>query len=258
LLRAYVGLTQRLGLQFAEWAIYPFDEPHCDHDRQLINHVAGLIDQVEPRIQLWADPMRSQEKGLSTLDFWQSMASSIDIWWPADGYIPSGSDTLAYLRGLGKPFGFYNCAAYNTKNRVAVQPDRYYRSFGFKVVERGAAGMGFWTWCAWLGDSWDDEDDATRDGDGAVVYEGHEGPVTSLGWEAWSEGLDDYKYVAALRKAIAAREAAGGKDDARCLAARQLLDEAVAVAVKDIRQADTQRLRLRTAILELGKQGGVP
>jgi hypothetical protein len=35
--------------------------------------------------------------------------------------------------------------------------------------------------------------------------------------------------------------------------ARHLLDEAVSISVKDIRQADAQRLRLRAAILELGK-----
>ena len=111
--------------------------------------------------------------------------------------------------------------------------------------------MGFWTWSAWLGDSWNDEDITIRKGDGGVIYEGPEGPITSISWEAWSEGLDDYKYLTALKEAIARREAAAGKDDERCAEARELLAEAIGIAVSKPREADRQRARIREAVLGL-------
>ena len=251
LLRAYVEFFERMGLDFKEWAIYPYDEPHTDHARKVVKHVAKLIDEVEPRIQLWSDPARPRKDGEDVVDYWQSMEDCIDIWWPGDGYIRKGSEALEYLRGLDEPFGFYRCGAYSTKDRSKVHPGRYYRAFGWQVMDREADGMGFWTWCAWIGDSWNDEDSHNRPGDGGVIYEGPEGPITSISWEAWSEGIDDYKYLAALKAAIEKREAAAGKDDARCAEAGKLLADAIARVVKSPREADPQRARVRQAILDL-------
>lgn len=252
LLRAYVQFFQRMGMEFGEWAIYPYDEPHTEHARKVVNHVGELIAETEPRVQLWCDPARPKAPITeSIVEFWKSMDSSIDIWCPAGGYIPKGSAALEYLRGLGEPFGFYRCQAYLTKNRAKVQPDSYYRKFGWEVADKGADGMGFWTWCAWLGDSWNDEDISIRPGDGAVIYEGPDGPITSIRWEAWSEGLDDYKYIAALQERIARRQKTAGKNDPRCAKARKMLDEAIAKVVSDPRAADRERARIRETILEL-------
>jgi hypothetical protein len=255
-LRAYGEFMRGQGLTNKQWAVYPFDEPHCAHDRDLINHVAALIARTDPQIQIWADPVRpadvgGADKDQNAVDFWKSMEKSVAIWWPADGYLPVGSASLKYLQTSGKPFGFYRCAAYSTKNREAVRPDRYYRAFGWQVEERGASGMGFWTWLAWLGDSWNDEDAQTRDGDGAVVYEGPAGPITTNDWEAWGEGVDDYKHLEALDAAVAQRAQRVGQNDALCGEARRLRAEAVATVCKDIRQADAQRARVREMILKL-------
>ncbi|MEN6544406.1 MAG: hypothetical protein ABFE07_00015, partial [Armatimonadia bacterium] len=215
-LEAYADFMRAQGLTYKEWAIYPFDEPHNANNANLINHVAGLIGRTDPQIQIWADPMRPEDKNLSTVDFWKSMEKSVAIWWPGDGYLPVGSEPLKYLQASGKPFGFYRCAAYSTKSRPAVRPDGYYRAFGWQVARLGASGMGFWTWLAWLGDSWNDEDAQSRDGDGAVVYEGPAGPITTNDWECWGAGVDDYKYLEAMDAAIVARAKRLGKADALC------------------------------------------
>ncbi len=248
ILRAYLDFTRKQGLAYSQWALYPFDEPHDRKNAALINHVAELAQRVDPHIQIWADPMRSAETDLDTLSFWKSLEKSVDIWWPADSYLAPGTDTLKYLQGLGKPFGIYRCGAYNTKNRPGIRPDTYYRLFGWQVVQRQASGMGFWTWCAWLGDSWDDEDMKRRDGDGAVIYEGPTGPITTLDWEAWGEGLDDYKYVEALEDRLKAHAPADAQLRAQ---AETVLREAVASSIKDIAQADAQRARIREMILKL-------
>jgi len=253
IIRAYVAFAGRMGLGFKHWAVYPYDEPHTEHARKVVNHVRALIDQVEPRVRIWCDPARPRIPGISTVEYWKSMEKSIDIWWPGEGYLRKGTPGLEYLRRLGKPFGFYRCGAYSTKDRWKVRPESYYRKFGWEVVDKQAHGMGFWTWCAWLGDSWDDGDITVRPGDGGVVYEGRQGPVTSISWEAWSEGLDDYKYLAALRDAIARRRTTAGNADPACAEAQKALDEAVGIVVKSPREADRQRARIRRVILKLGK-----
>lgn len=251
ILKAYANFMSKQGLTYKQWAIYPFDEPHSAQNRDLINHVAELVATTDKQIQIWEDPMRPEERGVSAVDFWKSMEKAVAIWWPGEGYIPVGSDSLKYLQDSGKPFGFYRCGAYSTKDRGGIRPDSYYRAFGWQVERLGASGMGFWTWLAWLGDSWNDEDCVSRDGDGAVVYEGPEGPITTNDWEAWGEGIDDYKYLEALSDAIAAREKRAGKADALCEEARKLRAEAVETVCKDIRQADAQRARVREMILRL-------
>ena len=251
IIRGYIAFARRAGLGFEQWAVYPYDEPHTEHARKVVTHTRKLIDAVEPRVQIWCDPTSCKIEGLSTADYWRSMADSIDIWWPAASNIAKGTERHALLRGLGKPFGFYRCGAYTTKNRRSVRPDRYYRTFGWEVVDKDAHGIGFWTWNAWLGDSWDDGDISIRPADGGVVYEGRNGPVTGINWEAWSEGLDDYKHLAVLRHAIAERRKAKGKDDPLCAQAQKTLDEAVEAALKNPRDADRQRARIRDAILTL-------
>lgn len=259
LLKAYVEFMRSQGLTYSDWAIYPFDEPHNAANRDLINRVAALVARTDPQIRIWEDPMRPADAGgggkqLSTVDFWKSMEQSVAIWWPAESYVPLGSEALKYLQDCGKPFGFYRCAAYSTKNRAAVRPDRYYRAFGWQVERLGASGMGFWTWLAWLGDSWNDEDAQSRDGDGAVVYEGPEGPITTNDWEAWGEGLDDYKYLEALDAAVAARTQRLGRGDALCEEARRVRAEAVETACRDLSRVDEQRARVREMILKLARQ----
>ena len=60
----------------------------------------------------------------------------------------------------------------------------------------GASGIGFWSYSDTQGSSaWDDFDGVRPDW--AVVYEGDGKPITSRRWEAFREGVEDYKLLKA-------------------------------------------------------------
>ena len=247
ILSGYLNFTRRLGLSYSEWAVYPYDEPHTEHALKVVTHVADLIDQVDPRIQLWSDPTRPRRPA-DMVEFWRRMAQAIDIWCPHDGLVAPGSPGHTFARGLGEPVWFYRCGGYLHKRRPDRMPERYFRLFPWQALHRRLDGCGFWTYMGWLGDSWDDCDVATRAGDGGVVYEGKTGPVTSLNWEAWSHGIDDYKYLLALQQQI---DRVRPTAQAKAAKAQELYDDAISKAIAGPAQLDAQRVRVREAILQL-------
>ncbi len=92
-----------------------------------------------------------------------------------------------------------------------AQPDMHRRNRGLGLWKTGVDGTMTWTYSTFVdrGAGAPDRRPKPNDPDGmnvgglAFVVRGPEGPVDTLGWEAYREGYDDARYLATLQDAIA-------------------------------------------------------
>jgi hypothetical protein len=68
---------------------------------------------------------------------------------------------------------------------------------GLYLCKSGLTGAMPWAYMAYNGDPYNDDDEGAKDM--CVAYPSQEGPVPTLSWEAFREGVDDCRYWAAVR-----------------------------------------------------------
>lgn len=162
----------------------------------------GIDEKYENRIVKFMDAMKSFHTSQSrfrvrTTTAFGSMVPTMkfghyyDVWIGCMARYEGQtlSNLIDAARRQGKQLWTYDCAL----APVDAETDRYY--FGILAWVSGIKGCAHW---------------ATYDGGPALsyIYPGKDGPIPSIGWEAIREGIDDYRYLATLRrladKAVAA------------------------------------------------------
>jgi hypothetical protein len=138
--------------------------------------------------------------GGGELPMFQAMAPCIDIWCPALPMLMEKTPLMDLVRHTGKMLWSYDCGygfsrptGANLKNINLVAQYRTAALFAFRYQ---ATGIGFWCYNSG-GDPW-----GRVDMEYMLVYPGDKRPVTSRRWEAVREGIEDYRILAALRKAL--------------------------------------------------------
>ncbi len=104
---------------------------------------------------------------------------------------------------------------------------------GLYLCKSGLTGVMPWAYMAYNGDPYQDDDEGAKDM--CVAYPSQEGPIPTLAWEAFREGVDDCRYYAAVRDRPEAQ---------------RVLDELSFSASQNetaLRPEDLQRLRMRLA-----------
>jgi hypothetical protein len=122
----------------------------------------------------------------------------------------------------------------------------------WKAYHRGYEGVGFWS----FNDSgttsvWDDYDWVTDDY--SVVYEGTNKPVTSVRWEAWRQGIQDYRLLDWVKEL-----ATTCPDKKLAASTNSLLQKAVTAVLTDVRPnvADQWVDQLRAITIKLLQVSG--
>lgn len=245
-LTRWVAHLRARGIDYADFAMYPFDEDIGDEFFELARFIK---DEVDPKIRLFANG-RGDRNGREMT----RIAPFIDIWCFRD-LLPGTklSDAEVALRRGGAEVWSYDCAR-QPRGRSAYD---YYRLQMWRAFHRGDAGAGFWTYVdPREAESWDDF--TSLHGRYGVIY-GREGapPDVDLGgepiipsrrWEAWREGVEDYEYLAQLRSAITAARHTGRTADAD--AAQRVLD----AAVRDVLAERTEPSRVQDARRRITEQ----
>jgi hypothetical protein len=189
------------GVAKDEWALYILDE--LQHSQ--INHfleIATLIKKADPEIQIYANPICTSMSPTNSHDL-EMVRSLVDIWQP----------TLTFAEGAGKPFfQSLNKSWWTYSNppkpaAKAASPLGHYRFMSWRAWLVGANGTGFWSYSDTWGSSARDDFDGPRP-DWAVVYEDRQGPFSSRRWEAFREGIEDFKLFITADKKLSDRPTA--------------------------------------------------
>jgi hypothetical protein len=127
----------------------------------------------------------------------------------------------------------------------------YYRVYGWEAAREGCTGMGLWTYCV------DDRKDAWTDGENQYClvfrHPTKRELVHSRRYEAFREGIDDYRYIWKLRE-VAASQGDAAKAEAEKLLASAFAD--IMAEVTDSTRCEKWRLQVAQEILRL--QGARP
>lgn len=110
--------------------------------------------------------------------------------------------------------------SYNDPQIGVEDPYIYRKNYGIMLAAYGIDGAMDYAYQHSFGNIWDDFDDFTYK-DHVFAYPTADGVVNTLPFIGYREGMDDMRYVATLRKAIAQAKAKG---DAKAAAAQSMLD----------------------------------
>lgn len=216
----------RRGLAPTAYAFYPVDEASDAVAVHTIVETSALIKSVDPSLQVFAtlrDPAQINNTLIHAVDIF-------DLTGPA-----LSEPTIARLRSAGKTVLSYAAEG----GGKAADPGDFYRRLGWQAAAFDLAGFGFWSYSdiGMSGTAWDDTDGVRRDP--AVVYDTTKGLISSRRWEAWREGVWDYRLIkTAMRAATSAVDRAA----IRNLAARGAMPGIKEDEVEAIRKTLAERV----------------
>ena len=127
---------------------------------------------------------------------------------------------------------------YRNSLQSVFAPDYVRWAAGWQAERVGFGGVTCWTYVQAMGDPLTDLDSR----DWGVVLEGEHGPIPTIAFEAWREGVDDMRYLATLHHACAGTSDAGVKTRAR-----QLIKSVIAKqpwSSKDVKFTDKDQIQL--------------
>lgn len=165
-----------------------YDEPNAGSCEKWLKY-AKLAKKIAPKMKIWINP--GWQRG-QTEEAFRKWEKYVDIWWPFAGNftIPG---LLKVMKQSGKPIGFYIERGWHGPNPAASWS--YFRKMPMLVAKYDITGCGFWASTAYYGDPWNDFDTHPNYAEAAVYYPGNEGPIDTINFEAWREGLDELLMV---------------------------------------------------------------
>ncbi len=175
------------GYSTADWELYPIDEPTGSLLEALLP-ISSIIKKTLPDVVIYADPISTTADPSSEAQL-KALNDTIDAWQP-DLPLLEGKGQ-AFFSSLKKDWGFYQNPPLPPKR---ANPIEYYRSLGWWAWKTGATGIGFWSFSDTTNSSmWNDFDG--RRPDFSVVYDRSGVLINSRRWEAFADGIEDYKIM---------------------------------------------------------------
>ncbi|NLC58994.1 MAG: DUF4091 domain-containing protein [Armatimonadetes bacterium] len=224
------------GMSTRDFAWYAMDEPCTVENAQNVVRFGKLLQAADPEQQVFVTVYNAVE-----IEALRQMLPYVNLWVPAMGL----SDEQRALVCSGQARRF----SYSVLGRSSSAYWSY-RLEGLRALHYGYEGIGFWNYNDCGGSPgasvWDDNDGKVSDY--SVIYEGSDGPVPGVRWEAWRRGLQDYRLVRWLRELAAACPTAALRTEAE-----QLADAAIRDSLNNSDQATADRYtdRVRDQILRL-------
>jgi hypothetical protein len=213
-LREWVSHLKTQGLDYDDWALYPYDEPSTPFTDTTINlvEVAKVVREADPNILIYTDPTSG-----TTMETVEMFTGLIDIWCPSAELLDRlGDELVPVAKQVGKEVWFYDAAGRaKTLSSLTLYRWRFWYAWNM-----GFTGAGWWTYAHHGPSRWDGPNETSDFF--ATVYEGSKGPVASKRWEAAREGVEDYEYLFLLRDSIELARARG-MTEAELEAANHLL-----------------------------------
>ena len=142
----------------------------------------------------------------------------------------------------GKPLWTYRCLAMSGLDRNLYD---YYRAYAWQNVAHGITGTGIWTYCAQGTSPWSTNKRAASYN---LVFKDPERDqiLHSRRYEFYREGLDDWRYILALRD-VAAQRGEAAEKRAEALISEAIAD--IAADLQDTGRCERWRERIAQSIL---------
>lgn len=185
----YVGKVREhfasRGMGVRDFAWYVEDEP----DLEEAHNVAAfgkLMQATDPEQQIYITVYQAQK-----LEWLKIMAPYVNVW-----------TVKLNVSKEQRDFIFSQNARFFTYSVLSRSGNPYksYRMEAFKALHYGTEAIGFWSYDdaggARESSTWIDTEKSIY----AAIYEGDRGPVPSVRWEAWRQGIQDFRYVEWLSK----------------------------------------------------------
>jgi hypothetical protein len=214
-IRDILASAVALGLERDEWAVQLSDEPNAKHVA-IIKRYVQLAREVDPAVRIWLDPGWSgnapgslaKSHGLRT--FFEPLRDDIAVWCPFVGHLWRDDEPIyEFLRSTGAELWFYKNASIWSKEPRACFG--WYRKVSWIAWKYQTRGAGLWNLAYYLGDPWDDFDKSYPDG--AFTYAGENGGlIASRVYEAYRQGVQEYKRLWWLDRLLEAVSEQGGAD----------------------------------------------
>ncbi|MEN6548950.1 MAG: DUF4091 domain-containing protein [Armatimonadia bacterium] len=189
---------------------YPVDEIGNDDARgEKAHHLCELVAKVPGATSyITVNNYKSGEKWGSTFDIWC-------------GNVDYQTDQEQTLLASGKRYMRYGSSYVNDCRRAR-------NNCGLGFYKRPAEAMYFWHYQCYNADPFNDLDGDARDW--CAAYPGPDGtPIPTMDWESHREGIDDMRYVATLKQAIAKAEKGTAAQKQAAAKARAELEAVLAV-----------------------------
>ena len=250
--RRYRDHLASKGLGPDRWAFYIMDEPAVGEERQEVIEFAKQVKATDPQVRNY---VTLPVKGIVDDDQNIELSRYVDL----VQYI--GHARPHIMAAMRENTG--GLWQYTIGLRQSNPFHVYRRTICWDVLRRGDIGTGFWVWDAssQSADLW--KDGTTADPKGeifAALYNSHDNAIVpSLRAEAFREGIEDWKYVLMLDKAIERAQQKGVDPSvidsaktyrARCLS--ELTDEDSAYVFRDV--ARSHLLALHIALGDVDRQ----
>ncbi len=203
-----IKMIEKLKVPRGQWAFNPFDEP-TDKTAKIILEYGKLIKEHFPDAPLWYDPawikpgfnphLKKQKMNETTVDGCLKVINPVtDIWCPYTWHLWDHSGAFEYMKSTGKPMWAYDIWG-NAARRPAVGR-QILRTGPWMAWKYRLKGFGIFAANDWHVDVWEG-----RSGK-AVNYsftypQGPDGrPISSRGYEAIRQGIQEYKRLYVLKK----------------------------------------------------------
>lgn len=206
-----------------------------------------------PRDEAWSDPRRREARVLYEAikqvpdartygTVRRDTAEYLDLWLDVRCHTVSLSggfddrELRAAAQAASDRFWWYT-------NSCREYPDVVRFKAGFFFWKTGATGQFYWAYYYPKGDPYDDLDGI----DWCVSYPAGDRRTPTIEWEALREGIDDFRYVYTLERAVAEARATRSADAASTAEeAGRLLDELRDDVVSDLKEYERRELNFHT------------
>ena len=242
---------QQLGFDYADWMITPADESSEYALRTVDIPIAELIKDVDSNIRLICNSSNTSIFADAALT--KRYFEAFDIFQPDLEYgVRINPDVLTERKKSGNSIWLYKCMADLGARSANIY--NYYRLFTWDMMDLGAEGIGVWAYAEVnrrpQNDAWSSPNDGW-----ALVFQNPEKPETlfySRRYEVYREGIDDYRYIYALRQAA---QKTGRKDVME--KAEDLIQTATIDLLEnrfDFSRADQWRRKIAESIIDFSKK----
>ncbi len=195
-----VKLIKKLGVPRSQWAFNPFDEP-TDKTAKITLEYAKLIKKHFPQAPIWYDPpwVKQNGKNTTTIDGTLKVLNPVtDIWCPYTWHLWDSSGAFKYLQSTGKPIWAYDI--WGLASRRPAVGRQILRTGPWLAWKYRLKGFGIFAANDWHVDVWKGQV-GKRLNYSFTYPQGPDGrPISSRGYEAIRQGIQEYKRLYMLKK----------------------------------------------------------
>ncbi len=189
-LRQITDVVKQVGVPYDQWALYPIDEPSGSELAYLYD-LTTVVKGIDDKVRIYSNPISSKTDPTNFKQL-KNVSDRIDYWQPDIKYIKNKG--INHFSSLNQEWWVYS----NPESPAKSSGDLFYRAMAWNAWAVGATGIGFWSFSdSGKSSAWDDFDGARPDY--AVVYENKDTIVTSLRWESFCDGIEDFRLLNSVR-----------------------------------------------------------